>query len=116
MLKYFFTIFLSTLMFTGCAATGQKGQVKRQDPWWGEDKMYHFAVAGVIGAASAKVAENHHAGPCEAAAIGISTTFVIGAGKEWYDMKFKKTFFSWKDMVWDLAGGTLGALAVSDCR
>ena len=78
--------------------------------------MYHFLTASVIGAAATKVAVNNQASPCEAVFIGISTTLVIGAGKEWYDLKVKKTLFSWKDMVWNLAGGSIGSFAVSDCR
>ena len=64
--------------------------------------MYHFLASSVIGAAATKVAINNQASPCEAMAIGISTTLVIGAGKEWYDLKVKKTLFSWKDMFWNL--------------
>ena len=73
----------------------------------------------VLLTACAVTAQNKHvnnqAAPCDAVLIGISTTFVIGSGKEWYDKKVKKTLFSWKDMAWNIAGGTLGSFAVSGC-
>jgi putative lipoprotein len=89
---------------------------KIRDTWFGEDKLYHFLTASVIGAAATKVAVNNQAAPCDAMFIGISATLVIGTGKEWYDMRVKKTLFSWKDMAWNLAGSSVGSFAVSDCR
>ena len=103
---------LLVLFLSGCATATPHHQ---HDQWLGEDKVYHFFTASVIGAAATKVALNNHNAPCESVLIGISTTFVIGSGKEWYDMKVKKTLFSWKDMVWNMAGGTLGSFVVGEC-
>jgi putative lipoprotein len=115
MLKTVFVLLVMVLL-TACAVTAQNNQAHgKRDSWFGEDKLYHFFTAGVIGAAATKIAVNNQAAPCDAVLIGISTTFVIGSGKEWYDKKVKKTLFSWKDMAWNLAGGTLGSFAVSGC-
>jgi putative lipoprotein len=110
-------LFLLLVFFlTACAVTAQnKTHQGRRDAWFGEDKVYHFFASSIIGAAATKVALNNQAAPCDAVFIGISSSFVIGAGKEWYDLKVKKTFFSWKDMAWDIAGGTLGSFAVGGC-
>jgi uncharacterized protein YfiM (DUF2279 family) len=109
-------LILVIFLLTACAATAQnKSHRGKRDPWLGEDKVYHFLTSSVIGAAATKIAVNNNAAPCDAVFIGISTTFVIGSGKEWYDKTVKKTFFSWKDMAWNIAGGTLGSLAVGGC-
>jgi putative lipoprotein len=112
---------LLVFSLTACAVTAQhnthqhKTHQHKHDAWFGEDKAYHFFASSVIGAAATKVALNNQAAPCDAVIIGISSSFVIGAGKEWYDLKVRKTFFSWKDMAWDIAGGTLGSFAVGGC-
>ena len=114
----FLLVSLLIIFLSACATAthhNQDTQVKR-DTWFGEDKLYHFIAAGAIGAATTKVALNNQATPCDAVFIGISTTLVIGAGKEWYDLKVKKTLFSWKDMFWNFTGSAVGSLAVSDCR
>ena len=95
----------------GCATEN-----KKNDDWFGEDKLKHFIVGGVIGAGVTKIAENNGVHECTAPVIGISVTLAIGAGKESYDKRVKGTFYSGKDMVWNLAGSTLGSLAASNCR
>ena len=37
----------------------------------------------------------------------------FGAGKELYDRNVKNTYWSWKDLAWDLAGAVAGALAAT---
>jgi putative lipoprotein len=117
MLKFLFVNFL-VFSLSACAAATHHDQdtPKQSDSWLGKDKLYHFLASGVIGAAATKVAANNHVAPCDAVFIGVSTTLVIGAGKEWYDLSVKKTLFSWKDMFWNLAGSTLGSYAVGECR
>ncbi len=106
------------LFLSACATATHHSEDthKIHDTWFGEDKLYHFLTTSVIGAAATKAALNNQAAPCDAMFIGISTTLVIGAGKEWYDLKVKKTLFSWKDMFWNLAGSSVGSFAVSECR
>lgn len=80
------------------------------------DKRKHFFVSAALGAAGAAAARNHGAEPCEAARTGIVFTIVIGAGKEYYDLRIKRTHWSWGDLFWDVAGGTVGSLLASGCR
>jgi putative lipoprotein len=79
------------------------------DPWFAKDKMYHFVVSGAIGAGATSLAmkygDFHEGSPL----MGISVSATVGAGKEYYDAAVKQTFWSWKDMMWDLAGGTAGS-------
>lgn len=80
------------------------------------DKKQHFFVSAALGAAGAAAARNHGAERCEAARTGIVFTIAIGAGKEYYDLRIKRTHWSWRDLLWDLAGGTVGSLLASGCR
>jgi putative lipoprotein len=110
MLKKIVGILLVTCM-TACATTQH-----HNDRWLGQDKMKHFLVSSLIGAGFTKIAANNGAAPCQSVFIGISASIAVGAGKEWYDKNIRKRYFSWKDMFWDVAGGTLGSFATRECQ
>lgn len=117
-MRKIFIAILSVYALSGCATADhhEHSVHHKPDTWLGEDKLYHFLASSAIGATATKVALNNHSAPCDAAFIGISTTLVIGSGKEWYDKTIKKTLFSWKDMFWNLVGSSLGSFAVSECH
>ena len=96
------------MMHSGCA-TFDWGN----DSWLGKDKLYHFAVSGAIGAGTTVAAQKNVASPKAASVIGITATVGLGTGKECYDAIVKDTFWSWKDLVWDFVGGTVGSYAAS---
>lgn len=79
------------------------------------DKRQHFFVSAALGAAGVVAARRHGAQDCEAARIGIAFTVAIGAGKEWYDLRIKRTHWDWGDLLWDVAGAAVGSLAASGC-
>ena len=83
------------------------------DHLFGPDKVYHFAAAGVIGACTTAAAVSNGASDSDAPVIGISVAIGVGAGKEFYDLTVKETYWSWKDMLWNLIGGTAGSYIVS---
>jgi uncharacterized protein YfiM (DUF2279 family) len=84
------------------------------DSFFGKDKLYHFTATGIIGAGTTAVANNNGISKHSAPVVGISTAVGIGAGKEWYDTSVKKTYWSWKDMIWDLIGGSAGSYLVQN--
>ena len=92
---------------SGCASLRHSG-----DPWWGEDKAKHFAVCGLAGAAGALAARQADGSDGQAFGIGMGVAVGLGAGKETYDDRIKGTYFSGKDLVWDLLGGFAGSLVV----
>ena len=92
---------------SGCASLRQAG-----DPWWGDDKAKHFAVCGLAGAAGALAARQADGSDGQAFGIGMGVAVGLGAGKETYDDRIKGTYFSGKDLVWDLLGGLAGSLVV----
>ncbi|MGD8886487.1 MAG: hypothetical protein PVF34_12760 [Gammaproteobacteria bacterium] len=104
---------LLVIFLSGCAI--QPGR-DREDHWFARDKYAHFAVSTVASAALAKNAKNNGHDDCDAALIGFSITLSIGAAKETYDKRIKKTLYSARDMVWDTAGSLLGSLAASGCH
>jgi putative lipoprotein len=96
----------AVFVFSGCANFRAC-----DDDWWGRDKGLHFAASAAIGAGVTWAAlDNHH--DLDAAAIGIAASSAVGAGKEWYDLSVKKTCWSWRDLVWDVFGASVGATVV----
>ena len=83
------------------------------DPWLGRDKLYHFVCTGAIGAGTTFAARSNGETRRAAPVYGISAALTVGAGKEWYDLKIKETYWSWKDFTWDIIGGTAGSYAAS---
>ena len=87
----------------------------KDDPWTSRDKYKHAAASAVIGAVAVRVAHERDASPCDAFRIGVGVSIGIGAGKELLDQEFRNKGWSWRDLAWDAAGGTLGAWLVSGC-
>ena len=100
-----------TLVTSGCAAS-----TSNHDDWLGRDKLYHFMATTAIGAGSSAVARDNGASKAEAVIVGISIAIGVGAAKESYDKWVRRTFWSWKDMFWDVVGGTIGSLIASRYR
>lgn len=83
------------------------GQVPH-DPWFAKDKFLHFSVS------AAMPGFLHYLGyvQCDmnerTSAIGaVSVSALIGIAKECYDRR-KKNHFSWRDLLWDGLGLTIG--------
>lgn len=100
-----------SLLVSGCATVNS-----REDHWFGRDKLYHFSAAAAIGAGISAMTEDRGKSACTAPVLGITAALAAGTGKELYDRNIKKTYWSWKDMFWNLLGGTVGSLAVSRCE
>ena len=86
------------------------------DRWFGRDKLYHFTASGIIGAGSTVIAYNNGVSEEDSVVIGVSVTFGVGASKEFYDLAIKETYWSWKDLVWDMIGGALGSYVVANSK
>lgn len=96
---------LLLMLGAGCASS-----VPAHDPWFGQDKAYHFAGAAVIGATTTFAAHEGHLSDGQTIALAIPVTLAIGAGKEAYDRNVKGTFWSWRDMAWNAAGAVVGSM------
>jgi|SRR5450631_56459 len=79
------------------------------DPWFGRDKLLHFAASGslaVIGYANASMLTENR--PVR---IGAGAALAVGAGvaKELWDLDGHGDA-SWRDLSWDLIGAATGLL------
>lgn len=90
-------------LLTGCAGLRTCGP---DDAWFGPDKAKHVAVTAGIGAGV--VFASPDLDDEDAAAAGFAAAMTAGVAKEWYDNDVKKTCFSWKDLVWDFIGASIG--------
>ncbi|MFC1692637.1 hypothetical protein ACFL1R_03940 [Candidatus Latescibacterota bacterium] len=97
-----------TLIYSAGCATFDWGN----DSWMAKDKMYHFVVSGAIGAGTTLAAQKNGASSEAAPVIGMTATVGFGTGKEYYDATVKQSLWSWKDLVWDFFGGTVGCYAM----
>jgi uncharacterized protein YfiM (DUF2279 family) len=86
-----------------------------RDPWFGSDKLRHFVTAfAVTGHAQAGLrALDVDRG--DAVVGGFVISMVAGFGKEVHDVR-RGSFFSLKDLAWDLAGALTGAVLVAAAR
>jgi uncharacterized protein YfiM (DUF2279 family) len=93
-------------LFTGCAGTISSSD----DAWFGQDKGAHFTAAAMIGISSTAVAYRQYEIPeTHSIGIGIACALGVGALKEWYDLRVKHAYWSWKDFFWDAVGGVTGS-------
>lgn len=76
-----------------------------KDNWFGEDKFFHFSISSLL------VGSSYHLLKCRlkrdeksSTSFSLTTTFLIGIGKELYDKRIKKEFFSYKDLIYNLLG------------
>ena len=87
----------------------------KDDPWTSRDKYKHAGASAVIGAVAVLAARERDDGHCDAFRFGATVSISIGAGKELLDQEFRNAGWSWRDLAWDAAGGTLGAWLASAC-
>ena len=104
---------LALFLLSACAVTPPN---HKEDTWFSKDKYAHFVLSGITSAVIAKAAKEDGKDNCDAALIGFSITLSLGAAKESYDKRYKKTLYSFHDMSWNLLGSTLGSIAGSNCH
>jgi len=93
----------------GCASFNRPG-----DDWFARDKAMHFGASAIIAGATTAVLIDNGRGKDESAATGFGVAVVFGIGKESYDAGIKRTYWSWKDFIWDVIGGAAGAMVASE--
>ncbi|MCK4306731.1 hypothetical protein KAW50_00735 [candidate division WOR-3 bacterium] len=99
------------------SSVGKKysGQTHRSAPtadrWISRDKFHHFSYSLGLTGLSYHIYHCQFNNPNpEARYFSISLTAVAGISKELYDKFYKKSIFSYKDLVWDAVGITVGSL------
>lgn len=90
----------------------QEVKKKPKDPWFGKDKLKHFAVSLTLAGAGYYVAYKKMGMRKEQArAASAGVTLSIGLGKEIYDRKRSPTGFSKRDLAADALGCGAGIAA-----
>ncbi len=80
-----------------------------EDRWFGEDKLKHCIISAGMSIWLFQFfyyQKNFGYPSSESKAIYITAGF--GLGKEVFDLKGKKTMFSFKDLTWDIIGISIG--------
>lgn len=103
MYKFCTMLFALALTTTGCSANRFN-----HDPWLGHDKAMHFTASAAISFVATSVALDNGASDGDAFATGMGSVIAAGCAKEYFDVAVKDTFWSWKDMTWNTAGGLAG--------
>ena len=75
------------------------------DPWWGKDKVKHFAFSYILTNYLSKNPKR----PLDKKKAFL-LTFSLGVCKEVWDRFKRKREFSYKDLCYDLVGSLLGSL------
>jgi len=89
---------------TFCVATARATE---PDPWWGQDKAWHFGISVGLGAGGYAGSSLFLHERWQRAAAGTGFSLTLGAGKELYDLSGHGDA-SWRDFAWDVAGTVVG--------
>lgn len=103
---------LTAALFLSAVPAAADDRAAAEDPWLGRDKASHLALSLSIagfGYHLARMEAGQERGAARAASFG--TTVALGLAKELWDRRRPGGRFSYKDVLFDLAGAGL-ALAV----
>ena len=92
-----------------------KTKAERVDKWFAIDKLQHFSYSCLISLGCQYVLVNkQNKTEDESLPISSALSFSTGLLKELNDNRGKNGFFSWKDMVANIAGITVAAVIISN--
>nr|MBA2668806.1 DUF2279 domain-containing protein [Gemmatimonadota bacterium] len=87
-----------------------------RDPWLAEDKLMHFAASFAATALSASAARATGLDAGRSALAGAVVGSGLGLWKEVQDHRRPDGFFSYRDVVWDIAGVGAATTVMSRVR
>ena len=91
--------------------SGGPASPRSNDPWFGRDKLYHFAASAFIQSAAHAVFRARGASYGQASWGAAGVTAIAGLSKELWDLH-RRDDFSYRDLTWDGIGGVSGAVLV----
>jgi uncharacterized protein YfiM (DUF2279 family) len=84
---------------------------QNEDPWFAMDKFLHVAASASITGLSYHVYHCQYHNPLDRSVyFSLSLAGASGIGKELYDIRIRKTHWSWKDIAADGVGMAIGYL------
>ena len=102
-------------ILTSRETSDSKIKAERVDKWFAIDKLQHFSYSRLISLGCQYVLVNKQ-NKTEDESLPISSALSFSAGllKELNDNRGKNGFFSWKDMVANVAGIAVAAVIISN--
>ncbi len=95
--------------------TETKSHTIKEDKWLGWDKFGHFFISGFLSGSSYSIYHKSFNNDKESSVYFAGTfTLSLGIGKETADMKKPQNKFSYKDLICDLLGISLGLIVASN--
>ncbi|MFH0931854.1 MAG: DUF2279 domain-containing protein [Candidatus Zixiibacteriota bacterium] len=92
-----------------------KSNTIKEDKWLGWDKFGHFFISGFLSGTSYSIYHKSFNNDKESSIL-FSSSFALslGVGKEINDMKKPQNKFSYKDLIFDLMGISVGLIIASN--
>ncbi len=88
-----------------------------QSNWLGKDKFAHLTGSAFLTYWNYGVCKDIFSNSSQNSLyISISSTAALGILKEFSDLNFKQTGWSWKDLLFDLGGIPLGFVMINNLR
>jgi putative lipoprotein len=105
------TVLLSVLLFAPLPARSEVTETPKRDGWLSSDKAAHFGLSAVLAGAGYAGGAFLFEAPEARWLTGAGRAVGAGVAKELVDAG-RGSFFSWKDLTWDVLGAATG-LALS---
>lgn len=87
------------------------------DKWFSPDKWSHLTTAYFAALQTTYTADHFFLAESKnAETAGICVSVSLSLGKEFYDAFYKKTYFSWKDLAYDMLGTSLAYMTMQKIR
>lgn len=87
----------------------------KKNDWLGKDKIMHFSGSTFLTVWNYGLFHDCFSnGKDNSMLISLSLTSFMGIGKEYSDLKFKGSEWSWHDLVYDFAGIGFGLIMINN--
>jgi putative lipoprotein len=91
--------------------------IQPEDKWFSKDKWMHLSTAYFLTLQSTYALDKmFYTRSDNARYVSVGISLSLSLGKEFYDAFYKKSIFSWKDLVYDILGSGLGYLTLTSLQ
>ncbi len=107
-MKKIVILFIILILFVSLSA---------ESKWFGKDKIMHLSSSAFLTCWSYGISNDIlDRSRDDSIIFAVSFTAALGTGKEYNDKKSKKTCWNWKDIVYNIAGISLGMIIINNTR
>lgn len=91
--------------------------IQPEDKWFSKDKWMHLSTAYFLTLQSTYALDKmFYTKADNARYVSLGISLSLSLGKEFYDAFYKKSIFSWKDLVYDILGSGLGYITLTSLQ